>query len=125
MVRSADAIADAFMRTSLLRVVSSLVRGRRFQRPGRAEATSSQDRQAASHAFCFQIREFAPDDLVLHGTEQPRRVTSLSFAFNARQQMGAEYNSLSCGHFSSYRVQNYRLDPAMPHKVASDGYVLG
>jgi len=100
MVRSADAIADAFMRTSLLRVVSSRVRGRRLQKPGSPPDTSSQAVQAVSPALCVQIREFAPDDLLLDGTEQPRRVTSLSFAFNAGQQMGAQDNPLSCGHFS-------------------------
>ncbi len=100
MVRSADAIVDAFMRTSLLRVVSSRVRGRRLQSPSRAADASSQALQAASPALCFQIRELAPNDLLLDGTEQPRRVTSLSFAFNAGQQMGAQDNPLSCGHFS-------------------------
>ena len=56
--------------------------------------TSSQAVQAVSPALCLQIREFAPDDLLLDGTEQPRRVTSLSFAFNVSQQLGTQDNPL-------------------------------
>jgi len=78
------------MGTSLLRVLSSLVRGRRIQRPDPAAATYSQALQAASPALCFQVREFAPDDLLLDSMEQSRRVLALSFAFNADQEMCAE-----------------------------------